>query len=177
MIIGISGKKRAGKDTFYHTTQKLLKGKHLVKRYAFADAVKDFAMKYYEIPREDIKLEENRYILQGTGQMLRDEVSKNFWIDKVFTEIHRSRLNHAGEISIITDVRYRNEAEFILSKDDSILIKIENSNTLTQDYHQSENDLNNFAFDFIIKNNGSIEEYEEKIILWLKQNLPWIIHW
>lgn len=177
MIIGIAGKKRSGKDTFYQITSQMLKGKHQVKRYAFADSVKDFAMNYFGILREDIKNEKNRYLLQGIGQMLRDEVSKNFWIDKVFSEIHKSRLNHPGEISIITDVRYRNEAEAILSKDNSLLIKIDNPNTFTFDYHQSENDLDNFNFDVVIKNNGTLEDYEEQIEKWLKQNLPWIIHW
>jgi hypothetical protein len=177
MIIGVSGKKRSGKDTFYTVAQKLLEGRYPVRRYAFADNVKKFAIKYLNIPNKDIKNEEYRYILQGIGQMLRDEVSKDFWVHSLFTEINNSRRINSSEISVITDVRYQNEVEAILSLDNSIVIKVENPNTFSIDYHVSERDLDNFEFDFVIKNDGSISEYEEKIKTWLKQNLPWIIHW
>jgi hypothetical protein len=177
MIIGVSGKKRSGKDTFYTVAKKLLEGRYPVRRYAFADNVKKFAVQYLNIPAADIKNEEYRYILQGIGQMLRDEVSKEFWVHSLFTEISNSRRINPSEISVITDVRYQNEVEAILSRDNSIVIKVENPNTFSIDYHLSERDLDDFEFDFVIKNDGSISEYEEKIEAWLKQNLPWIIHW
>jgi len=177
MIIGVSGKKRSGKDTFFTLTHKLLHGKYSVKRYAFADNVKKFAIRYLNVPATEIKNENYRFMLQGIGQMLREEVSKDFWVNSLFADINKSRSLNPSEISIITDVRYQNEADSILSKDNSILIKVENQNTFSIDYHQSENDLNDFNFDFVIKNEGSVSEYEEKIELWLKQNLPWIIHW
>jgi hypothetical protein len=177
MIIGVSGKKRTGKDTFYKIAKKLLEGKSKVKRYAFADAVKEYAIKYFNIPKEDIKLEENRYILQAIGQMLREEVSKEYWINKVLKDVHASRVKNPGEISIITDVRYTNEAEAILHSDNALLIRIEKDNVDTLDMHQSENDLDDFQFDVVIQNNGTVEQYEAKVTEWLKSNLPWIIHW
>jgi hypothetical protein len=177
MIIGISGKKRAGKDTFFNVAHKILNGKYPVKRYAFADNVKKFAVKYLNVPTADIKNEENRFILQGIGQMLREEVSKDFWVNSLFAEIYKSRQLNPSEISIITDVRYKNEAEIILSKDDSFLLKIENKKTFMVDYHQSEIDLDDFEFDFTIENEGTLSEYEEQIEIWFKRNLPWIIHW
>jgi hypothetical protein len=177
MIIGVSGKKRTGKDTFYTVASKLLKGKNVVKRYAFADTVKEYAIEYFKIPKDEIKLEEHRYILQAIGQMLRDEVSKSYWINKTFHKIYESRLKNPGEISIITDVRYLNEVEAILNSENSILIRIENGKNENLDFHQSENDLNSFQFDFVITNTGTLEEYEAKVTEWLKSNLPWIIHW
>lgn len=178
MIIGISGKKRSGKDSFFHIVKEQLKTKHPVKRYAFADKVKEFAVEYFNIRQDEIKNEENRFILQGIGKMVRDELSKDFWINAVFSEIYKSRLKNPGEISIITDVRYKNEADSILKLDDSLLLRIINKNNNHMvDYHDSENDLNDYHFDYTIDNSGTLEEYEKKVKLWLRSNLPWIIHW
>jgi hypothetical protein len=177
MIIGVSGKKRTGKDTFYQIASKMLQGKSPVRRYAFADNVKDYAIKYFKIPKEEIKLEENRFILQAIGQMMREEAATNYWISRTFTKMYESRSKTPGEISIITDVRYLNEAEAVINADNSILIRIENNSSTGVDTHQSENDLNNFPFDVTIVNNGTIDEYEAKVSEWMKSNLPWIIHW
>lgn len=177
MIIGISGKKRSGKDSFYSIIKKLLDGKHTVKRYAFADKVKEYAVNHFGIPLKDVKLEENRKLLQSIGQLFREEVSKDYWVTQVFSEIHKSRLKNPGEISVITDIRYVNEAEHVLNLDNSILIRVINKNSATFDSHQSENDLDYFNFDFTISNNGTIEDYEKEVQAWVRKNLPWIIHW
>ena len=64
---------------------------------------------------------------------------------------------------IVTDVRYQNEADHIKNKG-GILIRV-NRNTHNNDNHKSEIDLDDYnKFDFIIDNNGSVEELIKKVI-------------
>jgi hypothetical protein len=176
MIIGVSGKKRSGKDTFYEIIKNELKNKQTVKRYAFADRVKICAKKYFGINQSDIKLEQNRFILQGIGQMLRQEINPNYWINIVIREMMESRSKNPDEISVITDLRYINEVEEILSLGNSVVVRIER-NQDNYDNHISETDLNNYPFDFYIKNNEDVDSYRREVLSWIKLNLPWIIHW
>jgi hypothetical protein len=171
MVIGVSGKKRSGKDTFFEIIKKSLSGRHFVKKYAFADKVKKYAIKYFNVNPIEIKKEENRFLLQGIGQVFRQEVDKDFWVNSVFSDMYASRLKNPNEISIITDVRYQNEAEKILSLESGILVRVENPNTQILDYHESENELNNYPFDVKIYNDSSIEDYERKVEKWAKENL------
>lgn len=178
MIIGVAGKKRSGKDTFYEIVKNELENVVNVKKYAFADLVKLYAIKYFGIPESQIKLERHRFILQGIGQMFREEINSSFWIDAVFQEIDLKKHNESKELSIITDVRYFNEAEAILSKEDSILVKIVNPRTnLHKDFHQSENDLNDYHFDFLIDNSGDLEDYQKEVKGWISKNYSLIIPW
>lgn len=178
MIIGVSGKKRSGKDTFYNLLKNEIQGEANVKRYAFADHVKELAIKYFDIPTNQIKFERHRYILQGLGQIFREEVSKTFWIDYVINQINESRKKDPKEISVITDVRYLNESEAILAQDHSILIKIHNPiSEFWKDSHQSENDLNDYEFDFQIENSEDLGVYQKRVKEWVLKNYSLIIPW
>lgn len=171
MIIGVSGKKRSGKDTFYIFFKELLPEKN-VKRYAFADLVKDYAIKYFGIPLSEIKNENHRFVLQGLGQAFREEVSKTYWVDQVFSQIKQNRKNDPNEISIITDVRYTNEAKEVEKQPNSFLINIQKTFPENNvDFHQSENDLNNYEFEHVIINNGDLDDYKRKIEKWIEKNL------
>lgn len=174
MIIGVAGKKRSGKDTFYEIVKEELKNYYDVKKYAFADLVKDYAVEYFNIDRRDIKKEENRFILQGIGQMFREKVQEDYWIQNTFLKIYNSRKRNPNEISIITDVRYINEAMEIERKDQGLLLKIVNKNNKSFDFHVSENELNDYEFDCVINNNGTFEDYRKEVLLWIRSYLPWI---
>jgi hypothetical protein len=87
-----------------------------------------------------------------------------------------SRLKNPEEISVITDLRHVNEVEEIISLENSVVVRIERDDNCV-DKHISENDLNNYPFDFVIKNNGNLDNYRKEVISWVRLNLPWIIHW
>lgn len=176
MIIGVAGKKRSGKDTFYSLLKEDLSAYYNVKKYAFADSVKEYACAYFNIDIREIKKEENRYLLQGIGQMFREEIDENYWINQVMSKINKSRKSNRNELSVITDVRYRNEADAIINQENGMLIKIVNPNNTLIDFHISENDLNEYEFDYVIENKGSIENYRNEISSWIKSQLPWITH-
>lgn len=174
MIIGVAGKKRSGKDTFYTLLKEKISSYYTVKRYAFADEVKEYAVNYFHIDRKDIKDENNRFLLQGIGQMFREEVNENYWINQTMMNIRKSQKNKPGEISVITDVRYINEAQEIQNQENGFLIKIVNKNTETFDPHISENNLDDYEFDYVMKNNGSLDDYRSEVDTWVKSHLPWI---
>lgn len=73
-LIGIHGKARSGKDEFC----KILCDTYGFKRIAFADVIRDLAVKYFEVPQEetlDKKTKESRKILQGIGVSVRNHLS------------------------------------------------------------------------------------------------------
>jgi len=73
-LIGIHGKARSGKDEFC----KILCETYGFKRAAFADVIRDLAVKYFGVPREetlDKKTKESRQILQGIGVSVRNHLT------------------------------------------------------------------------------------------------------
>lgn len=180
MIIGVSGKKRSGKDTFYEILKDKLEIKKYkyvtVKKYAFADEVKKYAIDFFNVPENEIKLERNRFILQGIGELFRSKVNQNYWVNNLFESIYKSREKNPNEMSVITDVRHLNEVELILDQPYSLLVRIKNINTdKDDDKHRSEMELNDYPFDSYIENNGSLDDYRRSIEKWIDTNLPWII--
>lgn len=105
-----------------------------------------------------------REALQFFGDKFRSEYGQDFWIRML-----RSNLI-SGELSfnIITDVRYKNEADFIKSNK-GILIRVDRPEIQTPkniSSHSSEIELDNYPnFDYVIENNGTLEELESKVRL------------
>ena len=174
MVIGVAGKKRSGKDTFFNIISETLGTRCNVKRYAFADEVKAYAENYFKIPKDKVKEEENRIYLQGIGQMFREKVNRNYWVNFLMIKMMESRLKDPNELSIITDVRYINEVEKILELENSLILKVENPNIESYDSHISENDLNEYHFDYIIKNDSTMDVYEKRVREWIELALPWM---
>ena len=63
---------------------------------------------------------------------------------------------------IITDMRFLNEMEAVKKKD-GITIRVNRNLEESKDQHESETELDNVEFDYIINNNGTIEELIEKV--------------
>lgn len=167
-LIGISGKKRSGKDTFYQVfNAHVMAPKVATRRYAFADAVKRFAAEYFGY--EESRKEEQRFILQGVGHMLREEVSENFWVDITYNQILKDREEFQDRgvslVSVVTDVRYPNEVESIESRGGH-LVRIVRPGYEDSDTHPSETSLDNTHFNDVIQNNGDIKEYVETVRRW-----------
>lgn len=100
---------------------------------------------------------EVRRLLQIYGtQIGRDKFGENIWIDLAFRKIQ------SLENAVISDSRFPNEIEAV--KDfGGYLIKIKRSGLISTDTHASEQDLPDSLFDFIVENNGTILELEQKI--------------
>lgn len=115
MIIGISGVARSGKDTLANNFVKIFK--HLgikAKRYAFADELKREVRPFLKkktgldsFTQNDDEKKMIRPFLVAYGTHIRRALNENCWIDTLSSYLKDD------EIAIISDVRYKNEADWI----------------------------------------------------------------
>ena len=171
IIIGISGKKGSGKDTFALLLEDLFREQEIeVITKAFADKLKQccaiisgqFEWILYNQNIKDKKAGllnmTNRELMQKFGDLTR-QLDPDIWI-KLTLE---SEYKIAPDVLIITDVRFKNEAKAIKDKG-GILIRME-SDRSKEDTHKSETDLDYYNnFDLVINNNigVSIKELQAK---------------
>lgn len=97
-----------------------------------------------------------RQLLQSLGEAVRGQINENFWVHSMLATYEDS------DFWIVSDVRYRNEADELLSRH-ALLIRVERP-VLSEDTHQSEVDLDSYdKFSFTIENDGSLEDLYNKI--------------
>lgn len=183
-LIGLSGKKRAGKDTAAAT----LISSFGFQRYAFADPLKKAALDLdplilfeqdegYLMPRggtwepayerlgsvvnrlgwEQAKeIREVRRTLQNYGVAIR-QLQPDFWI--------RTTLGRALATPrpvVITDVRFPNEAAAIETAG-GVVIRIERPGLESDDTHASETALDDYYFEHVLHNDGTVEDLAAKV--------------
>lgn len=164
-LIGVSGKKQSGKDTFWKCA--LIHGWDYENK-SFATNVKKVCSIITGLPIrhftnhffDKFRCENKslREIMQFVGtDLFRMQYNKNVWINSLFSDFtDKSKW-------IITDVRFINEAEKIKQLG-GILIRI-NRPTINNDNHQSETELDNYDnWDYVIENNETFNDFEDKII-------------
>jgi len=173
-IIGISGKMGSGKNYF---AEKIIypyfKDKYNILIIGFGDQMKtelysrDITLLYDQL--YDHKTFETRQKLQQYGtENGRDKYHQDIWVRGLDIQIETFK-RRCGENSmvIICDVRFKNEFDYIKSKDGKV-VRIEATNRTGDRYlreannnmekiviiknHSSEISLDNHIFDYIIKN-------------------------
>lgn len=173
MNVGIIGRARTGKDT----AGKWFVDERGYRRLAFADALKDAALKvdpivevdntgdYYrlaenvtefgwEAAKED---DEVRRILQELGSAMR-AVDPDIWIRPVLAKAIEA--NDAGVPVVVTDVRYPNEVE-ALKRSGFRLLHI-NRPGVPQLNHESER-LGPEAAHYLVQNDGDLAHLGEQL--------------
>lgn len=182
MILGISGYARSGKDEF----AKILVEDFGYKRIAFADKLREVLLaidpivwqfnrtaitgegfrQVYRVSdiinaygwdgyKETTYSDEIRGLLQRLGtEAGRKLLGDNIWIDAAIN-------NQYGNI-VIPDCRFINEANEIKNRGGKI-IRIVRPGIGPANNHISETSLDSFGFDYIIENNGTLEDFKEKV--------------
>ena len=155
IIIGLSGKKKSGKNTVAKliATATSLR----VKEFAFADPLKEEVCKACGINRTT--LEENkdnfRLILQGWGTDFRRKMcGDDYWIKKTGLALHSAVMSEQADIFVFTDLRFTNEADF-LRKCGAVIVRVSRLSP-ADDEHSSEVDLDGYKFDYVIDNNSTL---------------------
>lgn len=170
-LILLSGKAGSGKDTFYSILNKHIS----CSRYALADPIKTIAKSMFDWNGE--KDEKGRKLLIDIGQYLgceKDDIDENIKnkLDKVFSRdmliwpktINLKIMPSRKTFSIITDWRMIKELEYFKIFFDKIYtIRINRDTHINVNDFKTESELDDFNFDFIIDNNGTIDDFEEKI--------------
>lgn len=98
-----------------------------------------------------------RRLLQRLGtEGGRDILGENIWVDTAFSRsaMHTHR--------IFTDVRFSNEADRILDGG-GILVRIKRPGFGPVNSHSSDSSLDDYAFDYVIHNTGSLTELHQKM--------------
>jgi hypothetical protein len=157
MIIGISGVARSGKDTLANNFVNIFKSLGIkAKRYALADELKKeirpFLKKHTGLDSFTQNDEEKKMIrpfLVAYGTNIRRAMNKNCWIETLTKKLKND------EITIVSDVRYENEADWI--QENGFLIHIA----------RLDKELN------LIKP-ANVEETENDPILQSKANLSYV---
>lgn len=185
MIIGLSGKKRVGKDT----VADYLVNDHGFIKYSFADPIKEVSRILFNFTEEQLygddkekidptwKIKPRDFFQKFGTDYMQYQFPKEFpesnsvvpekcfWV-KCFHSWYLKQREVDPDVKIvITDVRFIHEYDFLI-KEDAMIIKIENNNIQNTDSHISENDLNSFdssKFDYCIKNDSSLDSLHNKI--------------
>jgi len=168
-LIGVSGKKQVGKDTFYQIFNKYIPKYENMK---FADNIKKIGSKLSKEPLNEFY--EHKYyskilplwnmtireFQQFIGSELRN-LDDDIWVNSLL-----KNFDNENSKWIITDVRFENEVEMI-KRNNGIVVRILRDNINPNDStckHVSGTALDNYTkWDYVIYNNGTIQDYELKI--------------
>ena len=164
-VILIGGKARSGKDTIADFMYDILEqeGKKVCK-IQIGQYIKYYATRYCGWDgREETKPRD--LLLKIGTEIIREKIDPEFHIDRLIQDIRV--LSYFYDYFIVSDVRLPNEIEKPKSNFENVCtIRMERySDELNsaQKQHITEVALDNYdGFDFIINNDGTLEELEEK---------------
>lgn len=177
MLIGITGKRRAGKDT----AGKVLIDHYGFERYSLAKPLKLAAIDLFQFSRDqvfgdkkdDIDLRlgvRPRKILDVLGSHLIFEDIYNY-IPELEEKIPKKELliyrfkwwyeKHKNQNIVISDVRFKHESVY-LKKLGAIIIKIKRPG-YKREGNSFENDVDQIKEDFLIVNNKSVESLQKEV--------------
>jgi len=176
-LIVISGKARAGKDTFGKILQAKLKDNYFIM--AFANELKRRLKKDFDLSNSQLygdlkEVPDKRYrkptdedkviywtpreIMQFIGTDTFRAIDDNFWVNQLFKYVTRNNLKNV----IITDGRFPTEIEAVKSRG-GIHIRVDrpDAQEICGSLHSSETSLDTYDdIDFIVNNNSTITALE-----------------
>jgi len=171
-IIGVHGPLNGGKDTvanYIIAMDKTISGPPKWRRYAFAKPIKDACKVLFDFTQDQL---EDRFLketivefwgfsprkamqLLGT-EYGRDMLRKDIWIKRAELEVKNNHSEGLG--TIITDVRFQNEADWIRAQPNASLIYLEVPNLVRDEkyQHASEAGISRADNDTVIINDKSL---------------------
>lgn len=188
MLLGLTGALRSGKDTSYTLLKEIIDEEfpeYRAVRDAFADRLKISALRALfgetgdfdviektnelkDIGKIGITIGEHYHEISGRQYLQfygteahRDIFGEDFWVRQVIPVgaiIDRS----SKLVKVITDVRFPNEAEAIHEAGGIVWRIVRPSDTL-EDKHSSEIPLPESLVDYVIINDGSLEDLRDKL--------------
>jgi len=176
MIIALHGAKGSGKDEFFKIAQERYPD---INKVAFADPIKhhicnifglEDELAYDQFKRSELKGDLGGKYFQVDGRRVVREIGMlmRSYNEDQFTEyVEDSIYSDPNTTWIITDCRFPNEVA-MLRKFNGCILKI-NRPGLDYDGHITESELDDV--DFIIDNDGTLQDYKDKIINFLEEHL------
>lgn len=172
----ICGKARHGKDTI----AQIIKDYYASHQYdilnlQYSSYVKEYAKK---ISNWDGSEETKpRELLQQLGtNIIRDKIDEAFFVKKLIDDI--KVYSFFFDVLTISDARFKLEVDVPKENfDDVVVIRVNRPNfdnglTEEQKKHRTETDLDDYEnYDYVIENDGNLEELNKKIIKIIKQEM------
>lgn len=168
MIIGFSGYAQTGKST---SAQILVRDFHYVEK-SFAGPLKESLLRLDPYIGFNTRLKytvdtwgwefakkypECRELLQRMGtEVGREMFGEDFWVDQAL------RGTSGEDLVTFSDVRFKSEASAIKDHGGKI-IRIERDGRGPVNGHKSETELDDWAFDWVVQNNGTLDELAEEV--------------
>lgn len=169
ICILLSGKAESGKDTFLQITSQRFYDL-AVDRIAFADKLKEFAAMMGWDGKKD---ERGGEFLQQLGSAVR-QYNEDFWVLATIPKLQA--YSQVCDIICFTDCRYPNEIERIKSLDwivgKVVTVRVDRPGHISnRPDHISETALDDYDFDYRIVNDGTLEDYRQKVVALVNQIL------
>jgi hypothetical protein len=187
VVIGLHGAKGSGKDHFYKIVKRAFP-LHDVRKIAYADPIKNEVARIFNLEDEDQydlfkrndvvyhlpgyvpKRVHGRRVLREIGMMMR-----NYDEDQFTRYVEDQIKSSPAAIWCITDLRFSNELKSIQNNLGGIIVKIKRTG-FQYDGHVTETELPNDVCDSIIMNDGTLRQYEEKVIATMYAILDSLTH-
>lgn len=175
-VIAISGRAQHGKDTIAQMMKKQLDdGENRILITHYADLLKYICKEFLNWNGE--KDEDGRRLLQHIGTDTVRRRAPDFWVDFIISILtfFDDRWNYV----LIPDVRFPNEVEKLRDCGfDVTHIHVDRpnfDNGLGEElgFHASETEIMNIKPEFYIQNDGTLQDLEEKITDWIKENIAY----
>lgn len=149
---------RVGKDTFaalWGESRKM----HIVRIAGPVYEIAEHALHTLGKP-----VAKNPALLQTIGESFRGALGEDVWIDAAVLRIRELQALYPDDDIVIVDMRYQNEMK-VLQELGFKTVKIERADRpIDRDpNHKSEIDLRDAAFDFVIDNNGDMQEFIARV--------------
>lgn len=162
LLIGLTGQKRSGKDTFANAVCELV----TVDRISFAHPMKEIAKIMFNLNDKELEEQKETFELDGVTprkflQLFGTEFCRKLFKDDIWVRKAFDRYN-PNKHTIITDVRFDNEARYIKSMGGIIIKVIKGEEKIAE--HCSENGIDKKLIDKEILNNSTKQKFEEKAI-------------
>lgn len=164
-ICCISAKAQHGKDTAAKLIKERLeyKGQRVLITH-YADLLKFICVKYFGW--NEVKDEAGRTLLQYLGTDVVGAQNPAYWAEFIAGIL--KMLPNTWDYVLIPDCRYPIEVSTMKDQFETVVLRVERPNfdnglTEAQKQHASEVKMDDYKFDALIYNDGTLEEFSEKV--------------
>ena len=153
-VLIVNGKPRAGKDTFVELLSCMIP----VYKYSIIEKVKCVAL---DCGWKGKKEERDRKFLYELKK-LTDEYSDMSFID-VYERIEAFAKDEIKEVLFAVDIRDPEDIEMMKDLTGAFTVFIENENVPEITSNPADANVANYEYDFVIKNNGTMDDYKREV--------------
>lgn len=162
-VLIVNGKPRAGKDTFVELLSYMIP----VYKYSIIEKVKCIAL---DCGWKGHKEERDRKFLYELKK-LTDEYSDMSFTD-VYEKIEAFANDEIKEVLFAVDIRDPEDIEMMKDLTGAFTVFIENENVPEITSNPADANVANYEYDFVVKNNGTMDDYKREVYNFLLALLP-----